>query len=184
MAMLVPFVSVAALIPLIQPLLSVANAGRDTTINFPVSFNPCSLTSADFNNDSKPDLAITNYNMTNVSILLNNGLGSFGAITNFGILGSPAVNVISKDFNLDGNMDLALANQSSNNISVLLGTGTGSFSPAISYSVGSSPISIVSSDFNGDNKFDLAIANICLISLFTTASIASLNGLPFCLNLS
>ena len=39
----------------------------------------------DFNGDDRQDLAVANYGSANVSILLGNGAGSFGAATNFGV---------------------------------------------------------------------------------------------------
>ena len=80
----------------------------------------------DFNSDGNPDLAVANYNSNNVSVLLGNGSGGFGAATNFPV-GLTPVSVAVGDFNRDGNPDLAVANYSSNNVSVLLGNGSGGF---------------------------------------------------------
>ncbi len=73
----------------------------------------------DFNGDQKLDLAVTNVNDTNVSVLLGNGQGSFGTAITF-TAGLDPSSVIVGDFNADGKPDLAVANKQDNDVSVLL----------------------------------------------------------------
>jgi len=73
----------------------------------------------DFNGNDRQDLAVANYGSANVSILLGNGAGRFGAATNFGVRTSP-ISVAVGDFNGDGKQDLAIASTDSNNVSILL----------------------------------------------------------------
>src|SRR5262245_1515832 len=47
--------------------------------------NPTSAAVADFNGDGKPDLAVANDNSHNISVLLGNGNGSFGAVVNYNV---------------------------------------------------------------------------------------------------
>ena len=49
-----------------------------------LAISPLSVAVGDFNGDGKQDLAVANSNSDNVSILLGDGAGSFGAATNFG----------------------------------------------------------------------------------------------------
>ena len=134
-------------------------------INFAeVGANPGVLTSADFNVDGKPDLAVTNYGSGNVSVLLGNGAGGFANAVNFATgTGLPfdinPFSILSADFNSDGKPDLAVANFGSNNVSILLGDGAGSFAAAANFATGLHPVSIVSADFNADGKLDLVVAN-------------------------
>nr|MDQ2659326.1 VCBS repeat-containing protein [Verrucomicrobiota bacterium] len=58
----------------------------------------------DFNRDGKPDLAVANYNSSNVSILLGDGTGRFTSTTNFSA-GSFPTSVAVGDFNRDGKQD-------------------------------------------------------------------------------
>src|ERR1035437_3532534 len=83
--------------------------------SFNTGTNSHSVISADFNGDTKLDLAVANYTSNDVSILLGDGLGNFAAATNFTV-GTNPLSVTSGDFNGDGNADLAVANMSSNNV--------------------------------------------------------------------
>jgi len=124
--------------------------------DFSVGMNPRSVAIGDFNGDGRQDLAVGNWYSGNVSVLLGDGVGSFGAKTDFSA-GSPE-SVAIGDFNGDGKQDLATANWSGN-VSVLLGTGTGSFGAATYFSVGATPWDVAVGDFNGDGRQDLAVAN-------------------------
>jgi hypothetical protein len=73
----------------------------------------------DFNGDGNQDLAVANAGSANLSILLGDGAGHFGAAMNFGA-GTGPLSVAVGDFNGDGNQDLAVANASSNHISIFL----------------------------------------------------------------
>jgi len=123
-----------------------------------VGFNPRSVTFADFDGDGKPDLAVANHYSNNVSILKNNGNGTFASAVNYGV-GLNPFSVTSADFDGDGKPDLAVANFSSYNVSILKNNGNGTFASAVNYGVGDSPISVPSADFDGDGKPDLAVAN-------------------------
>jgi hypothetical protein len=100
----------------------------------------------DFNGDGILDL------VTDSTILLGNGDGTFQTPYNIGASGIWAVG----DFNGDGSLDLAAPNYRSNTVSVLLGNGDGSFQPAMTYDAGGSAYSVAVGDFNGDGSDDLA----------------------------
>jgi Calx-beta domain/FG-GAP-like repeat len=93
-----------------------------------------------------------------VSVLLGNGLGSFGAPQNFAA-GSFPRSVALADFNLDGNLDVVTANGDNGTVSVLLGTGSGSFKPPLSAAAGSYPQGVAVGNFNGAGGPDVASAN-------------------------
>ncbi len=126
---------------------------------FAAGSSPNSVAVGDFNGDSRPDLAVANLNSSNVSVLLGNGSGGFGAQTTFAA-GIGPVSVAVGDFNGDSRPDLAAANFRSNNVSVLLGNGSGGFSAQTTFAVGDrAPNSVAVGDFNGDSRPDLAVAN-------------------------
>ena len=62
--------------------------------------DPYSITSADFNADARPDLAVANVNTDNVSILVGTGGGVFAAPSNVTV-GDVPVSVATADFNGD-----------------------------------------------------------------------------------
>jgi hypothetical protein len=123
------------------------------------------VTAADFNNDGKTDLAITNNLGNNISVFVNSGNPSApftlaaGTSPNYSLTGvtSPYA-VTTADFNGDGLPDLAVAS-SSGNAAVFINSG-GTLPSTASYSLttgASSSLSLTSADFNGDGRPDLAI---------------------------
>jgi hypothetical protein len=130
--------------------------------NFGVS-QPFEIATADFNGDSKLDLAVTQPGTGKISFLLNDGTGGF-ATDAFNapsvFFGAQPSAIEAGDFNNDNKADLIVLGRNSNSILVLLGTGTGSFATSFAGPlVGSSSFSddLASGDFNGDGKADLAV---------------------------
>ncbi|MDI1452030.1 VCBS repeat-containing protein, partial [Polyangium sp. 6x1] len=123
-----------------------------------VGVGPHSVATADLNGDGKPDLAVANGSSDNVSVLLNQGNGTFAAAVHYAA-GLIPTSVATADLNGDGKPDLAVANLISNNVSVLLNQGNGTFAAAVHYAAGTYPESVATADLNGDGKPDLAVAN-------------------------
>jgi hypothetical protein len=119
------------------------------------------MVSGDFNGDGKLDLAVDNYdysNITNkVTILLGNGDGTFRAPTTFSTGFDQISSMVAGDFDGDGKLDLALAG--GEGVIVLLNNGNGTFQAPVQYAAGLFPVSLVAGDFNGDGRLDLATAN-------------------------
>ncbi|HZQ67924.1 MAG TPA: VCBS repeat-containing protein [Terriglobales bacterium] len=111
--------------------------------------------SADFNGDSKLDLAMSGGGT--VQILLGKGDGTFTTGQRSSIPGD-ARSEVSGDFNHDGKLDLAVATEGPT-IAVLLGNGDGTFQKAATYMGANESQSIVASDFNRDGNLDLAVVN-------------------------
>ena len=86
------------------------------------------MAAADLNGDGKPDLAVANNSSDTVSVLLNNGNGTFAAQVDYAT-GSGPISVAAADLNGDGKPDLAVANSNSSTVSVLLNNGNGRPSP-------------------------------------------------------
>jgi len=101
---------------------------------------------------------VANHGGDNISILENNGNGTFQSAVNYGV-GDYPVSVFCADLNGDSDLDLAVANYSSNNISILKNNGYGTFQSAINYGAGDSLYSVFCADLDGDADLDLAVAN-------------------------
>ncbi len=77
------------------------------------------MAAADMNGDGNNDLIIANTWTRTVSILTNNGNGTFGPPVGYGV-GAHPFSVTASDLDGDGDMDLAVTNDSINTVSVLI----------------------------------------------------------------
>ena len=131
---------------------------------YPVGPGPRSMAVADFSGDGKPDLAVATSNSAGglVSVLVNEGSGTFATAVSYAVGGDPT-SVATGDFNGDGQIDLAVSSAIDGTVSVLLNLGSGTFAPAVPYTVATGAFSsnvqsIVVGDFDSDGKPDLAAA--------------------------
>jgi Flp pilus assembly secretin CpaC len=141
--------------------------------DFAVGQNPTALVAQDFNNDTKPDIAVANKGDSSISIFLNSDNGNFTAAP-----GSPlvlgtneqgpsaiasAIFRVTDVTHLVQPADLVIANSGSNTVSVLLGSENfdGTFAEATGspLTVGAQPSGVVIADFNGDGFLDFAVTN-------------------------
>src|SRR2546428_274907 len=97
--------------------------------SYAVGTAPRAVAVGDFNGDGKNDLAVANDISNNVSILLNNGGGTFTGPVNYPANSPFSVSV--GDFNRDGKKDLVVANSGAANVSILLGKGDGTFAAPV-----------------------------------------------------
>ncbi len=129
--------------------------------------DPYSLALGDLDGDGDLDLAVGCSEATQVSILLNNSVGSvlsLQAADRYAVQGSYSQVVIA-DFNSDHKLDVVATNydEFGNNVNfsaLLLGRGDGTLIASVNYEVsGSQPTSVTSFDFDGDGNLDIATAN-------------------------
>jgi sugar lactone lactonase YvrE len=90
--------------------------------NSPISVGnaPSSVTAGDFNQDGKPDLAVSNYYGNNTTVLLGTGDGSFTQVATSPVAGYAPYTIVSADFDGDGVPDLATANDGASATAVFL----------------------------------------------------------------
>lgn len=112
----------------------------------------------DYNGDGKPDLAIANGYGPTLSMLLNQGSGTFAPAVNYP-LGFGPYSLAAADFNGDGKLDLATASLDTDTVRVMLGQGDGTFALPFSLPTGINPLSVAVGDFNGDGRTDLVASN-------------------------
>jgi putative cell wall-binding protein len=121
-------------------------------------FSPNGLTTGLFNADTFPDLVTANASSNDVSILLGNGDGTFGAPATFAAGSGPEA-VRSGDFDGDSDADLLVAAWGSNQVAILLGNGAGSFGAPSTIAVGLRPTDIRLGFFDADAVLDAVVAN-------------------------
>jgi len=100
-----------------------------------------------------------------VSVLHNNGDGTFGATSTIqtaydgGVNRSLASAVAIGDLNGDGRPDLVVTNDGDANATVLLNRGDMNFSQAMKVGTGATPVSVAVADLDGNGSLDLVVAN-------------------------
>lgn len=131
-----------------------------------VGTSPVAIVAGDFNPAGDPsraakiDLAVANQGSNSITILLNNGSGTFTPAPSPIPTGRAPVALAAGDFNGDGRLDLAVVNQGDNTVSIFLGNGDGTFTPQPNpLATGAGPAAIAAADFNSDGNLDLAVAN-------------------------
>jgi hypothetical protein len=157
--------------------VSVLFGNGDGTFQPPViydsgEYSTYSVAIADLNGDGNPDLAVTNGslggdNNGTVSVLLNNGNGSFQPAVSYSSGGRVAASVAIGDLNGDKIADLVVANYGGvpgqydgGSVGVLLGNGNGTFQPAVNYASGDLlPVSVALADLRGHGIQDVVVAN-------------------------
>ena len=119
--------------------------------DYGVGTHPAAIESGDFNEDGWPDIVSANINANTLSVLLNDGTGSFGA-PDYIAGGSAPRALLAHDFNGDGNLDLAIANNlnGDGNVRIMFGYGAGSFALLANYPVSDWPYSIAIGYLDGD----------------------------------
>jgi PKD repeat protein len=132
-----------------------------------------SITTADFNGDGFPDVAVCG-EKGSAEVFLNAGNGTFPETGHTAYAtGQSLEDIVAADFSGDGIADLVVCNHYSSSISVFLGDGTGHFGAPRAYKIGEFPNALVFGDYNADGKRDLAIAqeNSGLLLLLNIGSV-------------
>jgi Bacterial Ig-like domain (group 3)/FG-GAP-like repeat len=150
----------------IQVFLNLGNGTFDPTVNDTTNIvlgtgkGPVALTSADFNNDGHPDLAVADSLDGTITLFLSNPADNFTSYTVKTLSGFGMPNgIVAGNFTSSGNVDLAVTDGSAGAIHILTGDGTGNFTMSSSATVQSNPTGIVAGDFNKDGAIDLAVLN-------------------------
>ena len=141
-------------------LFSSATFAVQGSTGLPVGSGPEWVAIADLNHDGRRDLATANYLSDNISVLLSNGAGGFGAATHFAA-GDGPYTVAPADLNLDGHPDLVVANFNAGSVSVLPGNGAGVFGSRTDYASGAGTGVAGVGRINGD-----AIDDVVTVSYF------------------
>jgi hypothetical protein len=106
---------------------------------------PLSVALGDFNNDTRLDIVVANYDSHNIGIFLGYGNGTFASQATFSTGASRPISIAVGDFNNDYWLDIVVTNNGTNSIGILFGYGNGSFGNHVTYLTGydSLPYSVV-----------------------------------------
>lgn len=139
--------------------------------DYGVGLDPYAVATGDFNKDGWVDVALTNFDSGNVSILINSQKDVRARHFNIGELLFPTDDKISDkklinprevevvDLDNDGNLDLLVVNQGAENLSFLKGYGSGAFEKPRLFPVGASPRGLAVGDLDQDGKPDVVVSN-------------------------
>lgn len=152
---------------------------------YPLQFAPSEVGTGDLNGDGRPDLAVFSAATGNMSILLNNGDGTFASAIDIqvstnrlGAFPNTYPTVAIADLNGDSRPDIVLSNPANPgstagpSVKTLLGNGDGTFQTPTTFDLDFNyPVLVGVGDFNGDKKTDVA-----LFGTDTTISLVMLLG--------
>ncbi|MGD1917074.1 MAG: FG-GAP-like repeat-containing protein [Phycisphaerales bacterium] len=178
----------------VSVLLNNGDATFAAEVRYGTGAEPFAVAIEDLDGDGDADLAVANTGSftggagsNTVSVLLNNGDGTFATETRFDTGDTPFA-VASGDLDGDGDVDLVAANRGGTDVSVLLNNGDGTFATEVRYGVGNEPTWVAIGDLDGDGNADLAVANsadhIVAVLLnsgagtFTTDAVYGVGGTP------
>ncbi|WP_232379855.1 FG-GAP-like repeat-containing protein [Polyangium fumosum] len=117
------------------------------------------LCTGDFDQDGIADIATTSVTLSQVSVILGTGGGSFGAPTFITISNTGGVQstIACRDLNGDGFSDIVVTSPSTARLSILLNQGSGSFAAPVAYTnaVSGQTAGIAFGDANGDGVLDI-----------------------------
>ncbi len=146
-----------------RSLLAAGSSLFSSSKSYSLESQPTNFVLDDFNNDNKPDLAVTNFSSGNVSVLRGIGGGTFAAKVNYTI--SDNVNTVSSgDFNNDGYIDLIMGANNNSRINGVpdvyssFNNGDGTFASPINFTPYVGGAFVTAGDFNNDNLTDFAVA--------------------------
>lgn len=139
-----------------------ANQSQPSLPSYRVGDGATSVTCVDINGDGHLDLLAPNYNGNDLSVLLNNGDGTFATEVRYGLGTAPSA-LITHDLDGDGDVDVAVTNRYGDDVSVLLNNGDGTFEQE-AWTLGivqeaHAARAINVGDFDEDGREDLVIAN-------------------------
>ncbi|XXX73182.1 FG-GAP-like repeat-containing protein [Sorangium sp. So ce134] len=117
------------------------------------------LCTGDFDHDGAADIATTSVTLSQVSVIMGTGGGSFAAPALISISGTGGVqsSIACRDLNGDGSSDIVVTSPGAARLSILISQGNGSFGAPVAYtnSASGQTAGIAFGDADGDGKLDI-----------------------------
>ena len=131
-------------------------------VRYATVVSPDDVVAGDLDGDGDTDLVVAS---SSVSVLLGNGDGTFGAVSDF-YAGDVPFELALGDLDNDGNLDVVTANlrpaSLDGDLAALLGNGDGTFGAALLFPAGTVPNCVTLGDFDEDGALDAAVGNSAL----------------------
>jgi hypothetical protein len=121
------------------------------------------VTHGDVDGDGALELITANSQANSVSLLFNEGKGTF-SLPREVPTGSSPLAVLAEDVDRDGDLDLAVPSASGAALWVLENDGTAHFPNVSKYPTPPRPVYVAAGDFNGDGRVDLVTASNRLVA--------------------
>jgi hypothetical protein len=160
----------------VSVLLGNGNGTFQPAVNYSISNNkhvanfPGFVTVASLRGNGRLDIVMTNFGTSNVTVLLGNGDGTFGAPIHVASgMGTSDAAAIA-DFNDDGTADLLVNNEQADVVTLLPGNGDGTFRAPVQLATGKTPFAMAVGHFDGHNLPEVAVLGTSTISVLLNDS--------------
>jgi len=128
-------------------------------VDLPVGSGPVDVAVADLDQDGDRDIITSNFSSNNISVLRNNGGGTFAPHADYATGQNPWGMAVGR-VNADAYPDVVTADFTSSTVTLWLGSSTGTLTFGASISAGSNPTDVTLVDLDADGVGDMALANL------------------------
>ena len=164
---------------------SISTGSLAPEVDLTAGTNPFDVEIADIDGDGKPDLAVTNYAGSSISLFRNTSTTGSIAMSSFAekvdiTTGTYPYNIAVGDIDNDGKPDVVVTSFDNNLVSVLRNNCTpgsitlSSLEPRVDFPAGTGPGGAIIGDIDGDGKLDIVVnnRNSFDVSVYRNTSIA------------
>ena len=138
--------------------VSPSGGGILPKVDYVVGTAPWGVAAADLDNDGDVDIVAACATSGAVSVLKNNGNGTFAAKVDYSVASTPR-GVALGDLDNDGDIDIVAASNGFSVVTVLLNNGDGTFAPGTDINVGGVSSTVSLADMDGDGSLDIVATN-------------------------